>query len=142
MPTRAFDSIDAIISVLRTAGLTVVDGPAEIGDYQAMVFVGYDGNPEGDWKALDGDQDWAAIGNRSRDERFDVICAALAPYDETIKSGRDAVKALLATVETTLRANLSLGFDSPYVAGVIPRELFYEDGAARHVFLVRVMTRV
>lgn len=142
MPSRLFDSIDAIIALLTAAGLTVVDGTAVTGDYQAAVWVGYDGDPEGDWRAADIDQEWAGLGAKKRDETFDIICAIVAPFDETVKSGRDSVKSLLATVESTLRADPSFGFDSPYIAGVRPRQLFYDDAGARLVFAITVKTRV
>lgn len=142
MPSRVFDSIDAIVAVLQAADLTVLDGTGLTGDYQPAVFVGYDGDPAGDDLAADINQEWAGLGANRRDETFDIVCAVVAPFDETVKSGRDAVKTLFATVENTLRSNKSLGFTSPYVAGVAPRQLFYDDAGSRLVFSVRVKTRV
>jgi hypothetical protein len=143
MPSRVFDSIDSIIALLETAGLTVLDGTGLTGDYQASVWVGYDGDPDGDWKVADIDQEWAGLGTRARNEMFDVVCAIVAPYDgESVKSGRDSVKALFATVESTLRADPSFGFSSPYIAGVQPRQLFNDEAGARLVFSITVKTRV
>lgn len=142
MPSRLFDSIDAVITALTNAGLTVLDGTGPTGDYQASVWVGYDGDPDGDWRAADIDQQWAGVGTTKVDETFDIVCAIVAPFDETVKSGRDSVKALFATVETTLRSDLSRGFTPPYIAMVRPRQLFYDPDGARLVFSVTVNTRV
>lgn len=122
-------AIDAIVSSFTAAGLTVFDGPVITGDFQAAVFVGYDGAADSsDYKAVAGTQDWASLGAKRRSEAFSVICAAVALTGETdTKTGRDAVYALLDIVGTTLRTDPSLGLNSPpFVAELKPVDLFTE----------------
>jgi hypothetical protein len=121
-------AIDAIVASLKTAGLTVWDGPVVTGDFSPAVFVGYDGNPEGEFRSVAGTQDWAGLGAKRRSEVFSIACAAVALTGEAdTKTGRDAVYALLDTVGTVLRADPSLGLNSPpFVAELKPLDLFTE----------------
>lgn len=140
-------TIDALVTTFTAAGIKTWDGAFVTGDYTDAVFVGYDGDPDGDYQTADMNQDWAGIGAKKRDEEFDVICAAVAKSGSTsIKTARDAAIALFSLVENTLRADPSLGFSPPYVAEVKPTGLFTEptsDGLqARLVFTVHVKTRI
>lgn len=146
--SRLPGTIDAVVSVLEAAGLVVYDGPVTHDQLDDCVYIGYDGDPTGRFKAGDTNQTWAgSIGTARRDETFDITCAIVVTRgDNETKLARDTAYDILGTVESTLRANPGLGFTSPYVAGVRPRETFYapfNDGLqARIVFLVTVQTRV
>jgi hypothetical protein len=122
-------AIDAIVASFTAAGIRVFDGPVITGDFDAAVFVGYDGAADNsDFKAVAGTQDWAGLGAKRRSEAFSIVCAAVALTGETdTKTGRDAVYALLDTAGTTLRADPSLGLNSPpFVAELKPVDLFTE----------------
>lgn len=127
-PSHIPAAIDAIVAKLTAAGLKVWDGPVVTGDFSPAVFVGYDGNPDGEFRSVAGSQDWVGLGAKRRSEIFSIVCAAVALTGEnTTKTGRDAVYALLDVVGTTLRADPSLGLtELPFVAGLKPAELFTE----------------
>lgn len=147
--SRYPQTVDRVVHLLRTAGLQVWDGPIMTGDRGDAVFVGYDAVPDGEFRSAEMNQQWAeAVGARRRDETFDIQCAALASVGENDpKLGRDRAFALLAVVETTLRADPSLGITpTPFVAEFAPTAVFTEpDGAGLQVrvpFLIRVSTRI
>jgi hypothetical protein len=126
----------------------VFRGPFVTGDVKPTVWVGYDGDPEGDFKTADPTQEWAGIGNFARDEEFDIPCAATALIgDQEIDLAWDAVDALLAIVENTLRADPSLGqTPTPYTAEYRPGPVHTEPTSTgwqvRAVFAVHVKTRL
>lgn len=146
--SRLAPTIDVVVPLLRGVGLTVHDGPEPVDDFTDCVYIGYDGDPDGRMKQGDTDQTWAGtVGATRRDESFGIICAVVATRgDNDVKATRDAAYDLLGTVESTLRANPGLGFTSPYVAGVRPRETYmkpFSDGmSARVTFIIDVRTRV
>lgn len=147
-PSRVPPTIDALVALFTDAGLKTWDGPLVTGDYEPAVHVGYDGDPEGDFKAVEADQEWIGLGAKRREEEFDVICCATALVgDSEVKLARDAVFAMTATVESALRADPSLGqVPTPYVAEYRPGDLFIEDTPAgyqaRARFNVHVKTRI
>lgn len=147
--SRLPGTIDAVVAALDATGLVVMDGPEVHDDVvDDVVYIGYDGDPNGRYKAADTNQTWAgSVGAHRRDEEMDIICCVITTRgDNEMKLARDSAYDLLGTVESTLRANPGLGFTSPFVAGVRPRELYYapfNDGLqARLVFIITVRTRV
>jgi hypothetical protein len=141
--SRVPETIDAIVTKLKAAGVKTWDGPVITGDYQDAVYVGYDANPDGEFRSVVGTQTWAGLGAKRRSEIFSVTCAAVALVgQDDSKASRDAVYALLNTVDTTLRADPSLGLAPPLVAGVKPTELICEPTSegymARLVFTIDV----
>lgn len=52
-------------------------GPVYSGDPDDAVFVGYDGNPDGEFETVTHRQGWVGAGARARDEEFDVHCCIL-----------------------------------------------------------------
>lgn len=126
----------------------VFRGPFVTGDIKPSLWVGYDGDPEGDFKTADPSQDWAGIGNRARDEEFDIVCAATALIgDVEVDLAWDAVDALLAIVENTLRADPSLAqtplpYTAWYQPGPIHTEPTENGWQVRAVFNVHVKTRL
>jgi hypothetical protein len=144
MPTRMFDAIDSIVAIFTAAGANTVDGPIDQGDTLDFVYVGYDGDPDGEWLAVQGDQDWAAIGSKKRDETFDIWCAVVSQYSaDPPKTARDRVKAQFTLVENAIRADPSIGLAQVEwcVADVHPFQLLAESGQYRLPFVVRVKTR-
>jgi hypothetical protein len=146
MPTRMFAAIDAVIAIFEAAGVNVVDGPTVVGDVRDYVFVGYDGDPDGDWVAAEGDQDWAGIGTTKRDETFEIWGAVVSRYSaDPPKTSRDRVQAQFTLVENALLADPSLGLAGQIeycIADIHPTRLFAETGQYRLPFTIRVKTRV
>lgn len=153
--TRMPAAIDAIVSRLKTAGLTVWDGPILTGDYSNAVYVGFDGDyNDGEERASTTFQEWHGLGAKARRETIDVACAIVAltgNADTTWKPCRDTAVAMLETVGQTLRADPSLGLGPPTVSGdfvaeLEPGDFFQEAGPggmqARIVFTVHIKTRV
>jgi hypothetical protein len=150
VPTSRYPTVvDHLVAALRAADLLVWDGPLVTGDTRDAVFVGYDADPDSEWLSAELGQSWAGLGARTREETFAVRCAVLATTGETeAKPARDAAFALLAVVETVLRAGPSLGLTpTPMVAEVVPTAIYTEPGEATGVqvripFEIRVKTRV
>lgn len=143
MPSRVFDGINKVVDILTAAGANVVDGPVVVGDTADFVFIGYDGDPDGDWSAAIISQDWAGIGTKKRNEFFDIVGAVVSRYSaDDAKTARTRVQAQFTLVENAILADPSLGFAPPCVAGVNPIQLFAEDGQYRLPFVVRVQTRI
>lgn len=148
--TRVPASIDAIVAALQAAGLTIWDGPIVSGDFSSAVFIGYDGDPDGDYRAVTTTQTWSGLGQRKRDEEDLISCAAVAllgTSDTSWKPTRDAVYALLDTVGQTLRADPSLAQPPPYTAEILTGDYFQEattsGNQGRLVFTIRISnTRV
>lgn len=145
--SRVPATIDALAASWTAAGLKTWDGAVVTGDYTDAVYLGYDGDPQGDFLTVEPDQNWAGIGAKKRDEEFAIICAAVALLGGgTTKTARDTVFAMLATVENELRADPSLGQPPPFVAEYKGGPIFTEPGPdgyqVRAVFSVHVKTRV
>lgn len=147
--TRIAEVIDALVAVLG-AGLAgkVIDGPPVTNDpLKEAVFVGYDGDPEGEGQAAETDQQWAGIGLKRRDETIQVTCAVVVWRGSTsAKPVRIRVLELLDEVGQILRVDPSLGLPSPTVAEFASGQLFQAQRQSgiecRIPFIVRVKTRV
>lgn len=115
--------IDALLGVLAVrpalAQVDIIDGPplawgaiklatSSTGDGQRYLFIGagLDGT-----MASEGVQEFNAAGAVSRDERFEVLCVALAWSGDgaAVKATRDLAFALVGEVEQAIRADPSLG---------------------------------
>lgn len=137
-------TINAVVTALRNAGLKVWDGPVITGDYGDAVYIGYDGNPEGEFQSTSGTQSWAGLGAKRRNERFTIFCAVVALVGDSgdVQGSRENAYALLAGVEDALRADPSLGQPPPFVAAMNSNDLFLEQGDAglqsRIVFTIDV----
>lgn len=142
-------SIDAIVATFESAGLPVDDGPILNGAFEDAVYVGYDGDPEGEQIAADMQQNWAgSVGAKRRDEVLDVHGCVIATYGDgdTWKSARDRAKGYLVALESALRADPSLGQPPPFVAEFRPRLAYQEftdmGFRVRVPFTVHIQTRV
>jgi len=155
--SRVPATFDALVSTLQAAvaaDVAVWDGPIVTGDYRNAVYIGYDGAPESEFKASDTDQAWAAIGQRKRNEEIHIVGAVVVLFGGTApswKATRDAAFSILQSIGQSLRADPSLGQNSPsyvdtFVAELWPGEYFQEPcpagNQARIVFTIHVKTRV
>ena len=114
--------IDALVSTL-TAALTttakVIDGPLVTtpdGDY---LTVGW--TPDG--QTTTGQQEWAGLGNKARNEQIDVPCYCDSySGSTTVSARRNAAFALMTAAENALRSDATLG-------GAIPNPGWAQIGA-------------
>lgn len=141
--SRVPAAIDAIVEAFTAAELKTWDGPILTEDYGDAVWVGYDGDPEGDFMSAETTQEWASLGANRRSETSSIICAAMATRgDDNARSARAAVAALIESAGAALRSDPSLGQSPPFVAGLLPGNLFVVPTAqgfeARQVFYVRI----
>jgi hypothetical protein len=134
---------------------TVSDGPPTSDDFPPYaVFVGWDGDPEGDYQAVATNQDWAGLGARRRNETDEIVCCLVAEYGDGDgwKPARDIGLAIQQDVETKLREHPDLGLTPNGVRQVIqaefkPTGVFQEPDSEtgfqfRVAFTVSVETRI
>jgi hypothetical protein len=163
--TSYFTVIDALVALfggnnnivdLGDIEYVVFDGLPTSEEYPNEVLIlGWDSDPEGDFKAADLNQDWAdAKGSKRRDETVEIPCAAISHYGDgdAWKPCRDRAEAVLADVETRLRSTPDLGIPIDGVRQHLTAEYkpsgAYQEPAAdtgdwfRMQFVVRVSTRV
>lgn len=102
-------AIDYLVQAATTAfgsSVQVTDGPLVSGTEptaQDQLWIGYSPLNE-ELPAVVGDQDFAALGARSRNENYAILCCLIQwSGDPATKALRDSAFALLATVETLLR---------------------------------------
>lgn len=147
LDSRVPATLDALTALWTSAGAKTWDGPLVTGDFADSIFVGYDGDPEGDFATVEVDSEWAGIGARARDEEFDVVCAVVALVGENdTKLARDNAYVLLKLAADALRADPSLGQVPPFVASLKGGPVFTEPTESgyqvRIVFRVHVKTRI
>lgn len=149
--SRVPDVIDALVALLAAApalaGVKVVDGPIVTNDSKDAVFVGYDGDPEGEGQAVEFTQEWAAIGQRAKGETFTVTCAVVVWRGGTkVRPIRVRAFELLAAVEDALRDDPSLGLPPPSVVAFASGSMAQLQGApglgVRVMFQIAVKTRI
>lgn len=108
LTSRVPAAVDALLAILRTApglaDVAIVDGPPTTNlTPLRYVFVGW--QPGAD-AAVALTQAFNGAGARTRDEAFEIACyAEVRAGDTDIKARRDEAFALLAEVETALRAS-------------------------------------
>lgn len=127
MASHVPTTVDAVLARLESVVKTW-DGPVVSGDFDDAVFVGYDGDPDGEFQAIANHvQSWASLGAKKRNESFSIICAVCVLLgDDIVKVARDKGYAMLAQVEDALRADPSVGQLSPFVASIKPSVAFTE----------------
>lgn len=115
-------------------------------------------NPDGDYLTVGwtpendrptGHQDWAALGNKARNETIDIPCYADSLSGSTDPAARRAAAfALFGTAETAIRADPTLGGVIPnpgwaWISDYIDYEEQTEAGVeAGVIFHVSVQTRI
>jgi hypothetical protein len=145
--TRVDEAILALVALWTAADISTVDGPFVSGDTGDRLFVGYDGDPEGEMQAAELESEWSGIGTTKRDEEFDIFCAVVTRSGfRRASEARTAALALYQTASVALRANPSLGLPPPSVAAPKPQGLFTPPTSqgvqGRLVFNVHVKTRI
>lgn len=119
--SRIPDVIDVLVTRLDAAptldGVKVIDGPIVTNDpLHEAVYIGYDGDPEGDGAAVEFTQVWASIGQRARGETFSVTCAVVVWKGSTkVRPVRLRAFEVLAAIQDVVRADPSLGLPPPSV---------------------------
>lgn len=150
--SRVPDAIDNLVALFEAApalaGVTVVDGPIVTNDpLREAIFVGYDGDPDGEGQAVDFGQEWASIGQLAKDETFSVTCAVVVWRGSTkVRPVRVRAYELMAAVGVVLRTDPSLGLPPPTVVALASGSLFQAQRQSglecRIPFQVAVSTRI
>lgn len=148
--SRVPATLDRLYEVAQasvTAPTLAFRGPFITGDPSNALFVGYDGDPAGDFRAVNVVSSWAGLGARARDEEFDVFCAVtVLSGDNDIPGATTAAYAIYYAFENALRADPDLNQGPPFTAGVNTGELFTMPHPAglqvRLGFTVHVKTRI
>lgn len=149
--SRAPAAIDALVALWTPLfpSNPVFDGPTLAEDYRDALFVGYDGDPDGEREAVASTSKWAGIGVKKRDETIVIMCSAVAISGDGIpKDARDRAYALYNTAEAALRANPSVSQSpTPFVAEIVTVQMLWDwletSGLqARIAFSVHVETRI
>lgn len=105
-------AIGGLLATLRSAaglsGVAVYDGPPMTADPADWVAVGYD--PTDPLTSVDASQVPASLGNRAREESYEVVCS-LASWsgDEDMAARRVRALDLFAAVEAAVRTDITLG---------------------------------
>lgn len=130
------------------AGVQIIDGPVvQDSPLTDWVFIGYDGDPAGDFEAASTAQSWVGIGAKRKDEDIVLNCGIVASRGDTnVPAARSRAYVLMAAVETALRVDLSLGMPPPTVIEVAAEALYQEQTdagiQARIPFSVAARTRI
>lgn len=150
--SRVPDVIDALVALFAAApalaGVKVIDGPVVTSDsLKDAVFVGYDGDDEGEGQAVEFTQEWASIGQRAKGETFSVTCAVVVWRGGTkVRPIRVRAFELLAAVEDALRDDPSLGLPPPSVVAFASGSMSQIQGSpglgVRITFQIAVKTRI
>jgi hypothetical protein len=145
---EALVALFAAAPTLGGAGVEIIDGPMVTGDpLREAVYVGYDGDPDGDFESVTFAQEWAGLGARAKDETFTVTCA-VSVWSGSTKVVPMRVRAfeVLGEVETTLRAEPSLGLPPPTVVAMASGSLVQSQRGSglecRIPFQIAVQTRI
>ncbi|MCI3277525.1 hypothetical protein [Streptomyces cylindrosporus] len=122
--SRVPELIDNFVAALTAAsglsGVQVVDGPF-VTDSAATewVFVGYDGDPEGEYMTAQTTQEWAGLGAKAKNEAILLTCAVLVRRGTTdVKACRKRTFEIFAEVEAVVRADPSVGMPPPSICSI------------------------
>ncbi|MEU0039108.1 hypothetical protein, partial [Streptomyces sp. NPDC006333] len=111
------------------------------------VFVGYDGDDEGDFITAATIQEWAGLGAKKKSETITLTAAVLIQRGSIdVRSCRIRTYEVLAAIEDVLRADPSLGFPTPTICALTESTFHTEqtpDGVqGRLPFTVTCTTRI
>lgn len=104
-------AIDALVASLKGAaglsGVDVFDGEPTSAEHPDFVCVGHD--PLDPLNAVEGSQTPASLGNRAREESYDILCSLAARSgDKSMSTRRARALELFAAIETVVRSNVTL----------------------------------
>lgn len=141
------DRLEVVALAAVTAPTRVFRGPFVTGDPGNALFIGYDGDPVGDFRSVNTTTEWAGIGAKARTEQFDVFCAVTVLSGEAnVKAATDTTYAIYEEFAGAVRSDPDLNQAPPYVAAPTVGELFtmpHPTGLqVRLSFLVQVKTRI
>ena len=144
--------IDALVAALQASsdlsGVNIVDGPLVSNSAaNEWVFVGYDGDPGGEFQATSTQQDWAGLGAKAKNEEISLTCSVLVRSGSTsVKPLRDRAFQIFASVEAVLRADPALTLPPPTVCNIAEHGFHPEQTAqglqVRLPFTVTCTTRI
>jgi hypothetical protein len=129
----AASRVPAVLTALTTTATTalaattckVYRGPFVTGDPGTALFIGYDGDPAGEFRAVQVVSQWAGLGAKARDEQFDVACAiTLLSGSGDVAQATDDVYALHTLFEAACRADPALSQAPRLTTEVAAGELF------------------
>lgn len=134
-------------TALAGTGCAVFRGPVVTGDPGTALFIGFDGDPMGDFQSVLQSSEWAGLGAKARNEMFDVMCSLTAIFgDGDVASATNNVHTLFTTFEAAMRADPSLNQAPRFTAEVNNAQLFttpHPTGLqVRLAFNVRVSARI
>jgi hypothetical protein len=132
---------------VTSLGCKVYRGPFVTGDPGKALFVGYDGDPAGEFRSVASTSEWAGLGARARDEMFDVACSiTVLSGDANVEESTNEAYAVHTAYEAALRADPSLNQAPRLTAAITTGELFTIPHPAglqvRLSFAVRVSARI
>ncbi|MGW4883365.1 hypothetical protein [Streptomyces murinus] len=119
MGSRVPEVIEALVALgqaeasTELEGVQVSDGPEVTGSSSPdWLIIGFDGDPDGDFRAAQTVGGWAGLGSR-REEQWQVTVAAIASRGDTdVRAARTRAYEIGARVEAWLRADPSIGLRS------------------------------
>lgn len=134
-------------AAIPTVTALVLLGARPTGETRDLLFIGYDGDPDGERVAATSRRDWAGLGAKKRDEQIDIVCSVCALVgsgDYAAALGR--IDAILTAVDALLVSTPSMTQPPPFVAHVGNVDSFSdftEAGIqARSVFHVLIASRI
>jgi hypothetical protein len=148
MATAIDAVLDALVSAFTVAlpTVSVMDGPPvkPPGDTE-LVLVAHDATPDAD-ATITLDQEWADLACTSRYERGSIPCCVVAQSGDVDIPGRRArAIQMLASIETALRANRTLGgvaMTSEFVTGEVHQFQNGDGSAVVAQFQITYMAQV
>jgi hypothetical protein len=134
-------------TAMANTGCQVFRGPFVTGDPGSALFIGYDGDPGGDFETVIQNSEWAGLGAKARNEMFDVFCAITELSGENnVGAATDHVFVLFSAFEDAMRANPGLNQAPRLTAAVATVHLStmpHPSGLqVRLTFTVRVSARI
>jgi hypothetical protein len=103
----------ALVGSAYAGTVDVYFGPLVSGDPDDAVFVGYDGDPTGEFEMASHTQSWAALGQRRQDDHFDIHCCILTMNGITDGDGMIAsmerLYGIWICLSSAIKADPSMG---------------------------------
>ena len=111
--SRAYPAMLRLLELWRPALAAVPEfkdtvdvylGPMVSGDPDDAVLVGFDGDPSGEFEMVTHSQNWVGLGQRSRNDIFDIHCCILTMTGSTDDQAMSAAMARLYGIWKCLTA--------------------------------------